>query len=378
MGIKCEICGSTSLMKKGDSFVCQSCGISYSKESIREMMSSTNNTNSIDSDDNITSSKVVSNNENDLSIENVSDPVLQDDGNLVTSKSNINSNVIDEKALKELNELEKSGFGVTNDITAPPFSYTDDLDLKPNSRISFITKNVTSNMLHLLIGCGVSLIVCLILFNISNEKINSFVKQKEKKSSSKSDSSISEISKNIDIETDDIKTSSFDDSSSIAEPVIEETVTTTTTVVTTIKPEKTQKVFEVIKGAYTWTEAENICEEKGGHLASITSDNDYNSIIDAAEESGLEFLWLGGLTFCEGDEVYAAWIDNTDFTYVEENKLWFRGEPSGKDPSDPSETLEPYVMLWKIGDEWSLNDNSDAALKYYRDSLIGFVCEYDD
>ena len=74
MGIKCEICGSTSLMKKGDSFVCQSCGISYSKESIREMMSSTNNTNSIDSDDNITSSKVVSNNENDLSIENVSDP----------------------------------------------------------------------------------------------------------------------------------------------------------------------------------------------------------------------------------------------------------------------------------------------------------------
>ena len=34
-------------------------------------------------------------------------------------------------------------------------------------------------------------------------------------------------------------------------------------------------------------------------------------------------------------------------------------------------------MIWKINGVWSLNDNSDAVLKYYKHSDMGYVCEKD-
>ena len=36
--MQCELCGATDIIKDGDYFVCQSCGMKYTTESARKMM----------------------------------------------------------------------------------------------------------------------------------------------------------------------------------------------------------------------------------------------------------------------------------------------------------------------------------------------------
>ena len=36
--LQCELCGSTEIIKDGDFFVCQSCGMKYTLETAKKMM----------------------------------------------------------------------------------------------------------------------------------------------------------------------------------------------------------------------------------------------------------------------------------------------------------------------------------------------------
>ena len=65
-------------------------------------------------------------------------------------------------------------------------------------------------------------------------------------------------------------------------------------------------------------------------------------------------------------------------TFIDENDLWYPGEPSGRDLTSEEHAVEPYVMLWKIKDVWSFNDNSNACLKEYKSYRIGYICEIDE
>ncbi|MBQ8515308.1 MAG: C-type lectin domain-containing protein [Ruminococcus sp.] len=137
--------------------------------------------------------------------------------------------------------------------------------------------------------------------------------------------------------------------------------------------------FEVVANACSWSDAYTKCVEAGGHLAYIQSDEDLAKILEAANASGLKFLWLGGTTAISPDNsgVIPSWLNGNSFDYVNQAGLWYAGEPSGRDYTDPDLPYEPYVMLWKVDDKWSLNDNSDAILEYYRAENIGYVCQYD-
>ena len=64
-------------------------------------------------------------------------------------------------------------------------------------------------------------------------------------------------------------------------------------------------------------------------------------------------------------------------TYINENNLWFNGEPSGYDPKASNYDYEPYIMLWNIKEQWSFNDNSDVALDTYKHEYFGYICEFD-
>ena len=36
--LKCEICGSNDIVKRGDYFVCESCGVKYTAEDVRKIV----------------------------------------------------------------------------------------------------------------------------------------------------------------------------------------------------------------------------------------------------------------------------------------------------------------------------------------------------
>lgn len=135
--------------------------------------------------------------------------------------------------------------------------------------------------------------------------------------------------------------------------------------------------FEVYSGMLTWSEAQAKCKAKGGHLAYIKSKADYDAVMAAIKkaDSGLIYLWVGGKTTITDSGVKASWTDGSSTRYLDDEKLWFGHEPSGKD----GDIREPYMMLWNPnGERWSFNDNSDSCVKIYSSGTMGYVCEFDE
>lgn len=134
--------------------------------------------------------------------------------------------------------------------------------------------------------------------------------------------------------------------------------------------------YEVIKADITWEEANRLCINKGGHLATITSKAEEDKIIAVAEQSGIERLWIGGYTTNDryGDAV-GHWVMGEPFTY----QNWFSEDEPSRFDSDNAE--EFYLMLWKIDGRWSWNDqrndliNSPFASTYQ--GQMGYVIEYE-
>ncbi|MBR2187905.1 MAG: VWA domain-containing protein [Eubacterium sp.] len=131
--------------------------------------------------------------------------------------------------------------------------------------------------------------------------------------------------------------------------------------------------YEIIQGDLSWTEANDICISKGGHLATITSQSEMDQLVSMAEKSGLKYLWIGGYTSVRNNSTFGHWITGEDFNYT----AWYPGEPSRNDLDG---TPEFYLMMWKVGDAWSWNDQrndvANSEFEYFKGN-VGYICEYE-
>ena len=144
-------------------------------------------------------------------------------------------------------------------------------------------------------------------------------------------------------------------------------------------PQPAGKTYQAFVDACTWADAKQKCEAAGGHLAYITSDDDWNQAISVLSGTGLRYVWLGGSTYIsnDGSTITASWLNGSNLNYIDNARHWYPNEPSGWDNSSPEHTLEPYILLWYVDDYWSLNDTSNDILKYYKPERIGYLCEFD-
>ena len=144
-------------------------------------------------------------------------------------------------------------------------------------------------------------------------------------------------------------------------------------------PQPAGKTYQAFVDACTWADAKQKCEAAGGHLAYITSDDDWNQAISVLSGTGLRYVWLGGSTYIsrDGSTITASWLNGSNLNYIDNAHHWYPNEPSGWDNSSPEHSLEPYILLWYVDDYWSLNDTSDDILKYYKPERIGYLCEFD-
>jgi hypothetical protein len=83
-----------------------------------------------------------------------------------------------------------------------------------------------------------------------------------------------------------------------------------------------------------WTQAKDFCEKAGGYLATITSADESNFLIDNRNPF-VEFNWIG-LTFLFGNRGLNYWITGEELTYQN-----FTG---GK-PTDPGIFAENYFFM---------------------------------
>ncbi len=122
----------------------------------------------------------------------------------------------------------------------------------------------------------------------------------------------------------------------------------------------------------TWTQAKALCEEMGGHLVTVESAEEMQTVIALAEENSAQFVWLGAQR--ESDGVW-RYVTGEEMTYV----AWDSGEPT---VTDSDGTAEDYLLLWyrpAVG-TWSCNDTRNdpiSVLPATYSGKIAYICEYD-
>lgn len=131
--------------------------------------------------------------------------------------------------------------------------------------------------------------------------------------------------------------------------------------------------YEVVRADVSWEQARIIAEEKGGYLATITTQEEWDQVkalLDTEFGSKTAYVWLGASNNEEGS---FTWITGETFEYTD----WYSGEPSRVDRDG---TPERYLCTWNLNGAWSWNDqrNDVLAVVPSLSGSIGMVIEYDN
>lgn len=120
--------------------------------------------------------------------------------------------------------------------------------------------------------------------------------------------------------------------------------------------------YRVIHEKLTWSQAQQRCEELGGHLATLVTkeENDFVSSLISGATTDESSYWIG--LILDRQRGFWRWI-NADAAKV---MFWSRGSPS--DAGDGS-----VAAIAKQG-RWV---DLDSDQKVY-EKVLGFVCEWDD
>ena len=113
----------------------------------------------------------------------------------------------------------------------------------------------------------------------------------------------------------------------------------------------------------SWSQAETICVRKGGHLVSITSQNEQNAVNDVLKNhhSTGKHFWLGGSD--QEREGHWLWSDGRAW----KEKHWESGQPDGFQ-GENCLVWKDLLGLWVAG--WADLDCADEQHKI----VEGFIC----
>ena len=122
------------------------------------------------------------------------------------------------------------------------------------------------------------------------------------------------------------------------------------------------QVFE--NGISSWTEAEQYCESLGGHLATISSEEENSYIYQLMLDSGYTSAYFG-LTDSESERTW-RWVTGEPLTY----QNWAIHEPNSENPN------EDYAMFYYKFTDGTWNDGDFGGKTV--SGGIAFICEWDD
>ncbi len=134
---------------------------------------------------------------------------------------------------------------------------------------------------------------------------------------------------------------------------------------------KTYAIYEIT--GLSWEEANDYCNELGGHLATITTSEEQGFITqNILSNCSNNLYWIGGKRV-NGNW---TWITGENFEYTN----WAYGEPTTTENED-------YIHIYGVGNngysyrgEWNntflYNDRPSSA--FYSSLNCGFICEWDN
>ena len=111
----------------------------------------------------------------------------------------------------------------------------------------------------------------------------------------------------------------------------------------------------------TWSEAEKYCRSLGGHLATITSQDEQDAIAGLVRNGTRMAYWLDGTD--SGHEGTWRWVNGEPFNYFH----WSPIQP------DNAGGIEHHLAMFRDNGDW--NDEYENLLS--RIMVMGFVCEFE-
>ena len=144
--------------------------------------------------------------------------------------------------------------------------------------------------------------------------------------------------------------------------------------------------YELFVEDCTWEEAAKKCEEKGGYLVSMTSDEEFEKVDNLIRSQDLQNIsfYIGATN--TGDSTWYHWIDQSLTVSSCHGKgyrrHWLAGQPSYRETlEDGTEVEEHYAeyIYRKSDDKFYINDIPSDVISYYPSykGYIGYICEFD-
>ena len=128
-----------------------------------------------------------------------------------------------------------------------------------------------------------------------------------------------------------------------------------------IHPSNTQyyksNKYELYDKTLTWEDANQLAKIKGGHLVTITSQEEEDFIEKLINNGNEYYYWLGGKKNSSNN---FEWTNSENFNYSN----WATNEPNN------TNNVENYIFKYKSSGKW--NDNINFI------NNIGFIIEYDN
>lgn len=125
--------------------------------------------------------------------------------------------------------------------------------------------------------------------------------------------------------------------------------------------------YTVVQAQMTWDDARIYCESRGGHLATIVDQKQFDTITALLEEQGITQAWIGASDLNSSNGF--QWVTGETFSFA----VWGLGEPNHTNGT------EHYLMMYDRDDQgWVWNDSHERGMWLFPTETCGFVCQWDD
>ena len=125
--------------------------------------------------------------------------------------------------------------------------------------------------------------------------------------------------------------------------------------------------YQLFNESMTWTAAKAYCENLGGHLATITTQAEYDEVLRLVPLSEKRIYWLGG--FRKNTSSPWEWVTGEAFSFTK----WHSGEPNNLLGAECYIQLTSYQSSYD--GEWGWNDENNTSVEM---NVTGFICEWDE
>lgn len=122
--------------------------------------------------------------------------------------------------------------------------------------------------------------------------------------------------------------------------------------------------YELVIGKFTWEQAKADAESRGGHMATINSEEELEKCAEIARNYDVIFLWLDASVAQKSDWEDPVWNTGEPMDYTK----WYKGEPNFGNEN------EYYLAMFSVNLEWYFNDAPADVISTYG-GRMGYVLE---